>query len=129
MGNKIIESTSKGSITILKGLIISFLLTIISVFIFSAVLTYTNIPESYTFPVLIFITAISILIGSSISTIKISKNGIQTGGAIGLIYILTLYLISSLTETGFMVNVNTIILIISSIVAGMLGGIVGVNIH
>lgn len=129
MGNKIIESTSKGSITILKGLIISFLLTLISVFIFSAVLTYTNIPESYTFPVLIFITAISILIGSSISTIKISKNGIQTGGAIGLIYILTLYLISSLTETGFMVNVNTIILIISSIVAGMLGGIVGVNIH
>lgn len=129
MGNKIIESTSKGSITILKGLIISFLLTLISVFIFSAVLTYTNIPESYTFPVLIFITAISILIGSSISTIKISKNGIQTGGAIGLIYILTLYLISSLTETGFMVNVNTIILIVSSIVAGMLGGIVGVNIH
>lgn len=129
MGNKIIESTSNGSITILKGLIISFLLTLISVFIYSAVLTYTNIPESYTFPVLLFITAISILIGSSISTIKISKNGIQTGGAIGLIYILILYLISSLTETGFMVNINTIILIISAIVAGMLGGIVGVNIH
>lgn len=128
MVNKIVESTSKGSLVVLKGIVIAFVLTLISVFIFSIVLTYTNTPESTIFPVLVFITALSILIGSSISTIKINKNGIINGGAIGLIYILIIYLISSITNTGFMLNTNSIILMASSVIAGMLGGIVGVNI-
>ena len=62
MVNKIVESTNKGGIVLLKGILIAFILTLISVFIFSIVLTYTNTPESTIFPVLVFITAISILI-------------------------------------------------------------------
>lgn len=128
MVNKIVENSSKGGMVLLKGIIISFALTLISVFIFSIVLTYTNITESTIFPVIVFITALSILIGSSLSTIKINKNGILNGGAIGLIYILMLYLISSLTSTGFALTTQAIILMLSATVAGMLGGIVGVNI-
>lgn len=128
MVNKIVENSSKGGMVLLKGIIISFVLTLISVFIFSIVLTYTNITESTIFPVIVFITALSILIGSSLSTIKINKNGILNGGAIGLIYILMLYLISSLTSTGFALTTQAIILMLSATVAGMLGGIVGVNI-
>lgn len=128
MVNKIVENTSKGSMILLKGTLIAFILTLISVFIFSIVLTYTNTPESMIFPVIVFITAISILLGSSISTIKINKNGIINGGAIGLVYILILYLISSIANTGFALNINAMILMVSSIIAGMIGGIVGVNI-
>ena len=128
MANKIVENTSKGGMVLVKGIIISFVLTLISVFIFSIILTYTNIQESTIFPVLVFITALSILIGSSLSTIKIKKNGILNGGAIGLIYILVLYLISSITTTGFALTTQAIILMLSATIAGMLGGIVGVNI-
>ena len=128
MINKMVESAPRSGMVIIKGIAISFILTLISVFIFSIVLTYTNTPESTIFPVIAFITAISILIGSSISTIKINKRGIINGGAIGLIYILILYLLSSIITTGFAVNLNTIILIATSILAGMVGGIVGVNI-
>ena len=128
MANKIVESTSKGGVVLMKGIIISFALTLISVFIFSIVLTYTNIPESTIFPVIVFITALSILVGSSISTIKIHKNGILNGGIIGIVYILILYLISSMTSTGFALTIQSIILMISATIAGMLGGIVGVNI-
>ena len=128
MINKMVESAPRSGMVIIKGIAISFILTLISVFIFSVVLTYTNTPESTIFPVIAFITAISILIGSSISTIKINKRGIINGGAIGLIYILILYLLSSIITTGFAVNLNTIILIATSILAGMVGGIVGVNI-
>lgn len=78
--------------------------------------------------VIIISTIISILIGSSISTIKIRKNGIVNGGIIGLIYILGIYLISSMVEIGFALNIYSIIMIILSILAGMIGGIVGVNI-
>lgn len=128
MVNKIVENTSKGGMVLLKGVLIAFILTLISVFIFSIVLTYTNTPESTIFPVLVFITAASILIGSSVSTIKISKNGIVNGGAIGGIYIFILYLISSITSVGFALTTNAIILMVAGAVAGMIGGIVGVNI-
>ena len=128
MINKVVENTNKRGISILTGMLISFAITLISIFIFSILLTYTDIQESTIFPVITCITAISILVGSSISTVKIRKNGILNGGIIGLIYMLIIYLISSITNAGFTLNMNAIILMISGIVAGMLGGIVGVNI-
>ncbi len=115
-------------LNIFKGIVISFILTLILLFIFSVILTYTNVPENTIGPVIIIITIVSILIGSSISTIKIRKNGIINGGIIGIIYILIIYLFSSMFETGFNVNIYSIIMIALSIIAGMAGGIVGVNI-
>lgn len=109
---------------IVKGIAISFILTLILLFLFAIVLTYTNVGESAIAPVIIVITVISILIGSSISTIKIRKNGIVNGGIIGLIYILIIYLISSIVQTGFALNMYSIIMVALSIVAGMIGGIV-----
>lgn len=105
----------------------SFISTLVLLFIFAIVLTYTSIAESVIPPVIIVITIISILLGSSISTIKIKKNGIVNGGIIGLSYILMLYFISSIVHTGFALNTYSIVMIILSILAGMVGGIVGVN--
>lgn len=110
-----------------KGIIIAFVSTFVFLFIFAIILTYTNISESIIPTVIIVITIISILLGSSISTIKIKKNGIVNGGIIGLSYILMLYLISSIVHTGFALNIYSIVMIILSILAGMIGGIVGVN--
>lgn len=128
MINKIAENSSNTGIAILKGVVIAFILTLVLVFIYAVILTYTNIPESTIFPVVLFVTALSILIGSSVSTIKIKKNGIINGGLIGLIYILLLYLISSFVSTGFGMNGASLAIIGASILGGMLGGIVGVNI-
>ena len=55
---------------IFKGVGISIILTLILLLIFSIVLAYTNVSESTIIPVIIIITAISILFGSSISTVK-----------------------------------------------------------
>lgn len=112
---------------IVKGILISFASTLILLFIFAIFLTYTNISESVIPTVIIVTTIISILLGSSISTIKIKRNGIVNGGIIGLSYIMMLYLISSIVHTGFALNVYSIIMVILSILAGMIGGIVGVN--
>ena len=61
--------------------------------------------------------------------LKIKKNGLLNGAFVGIIYIATIYIISSLTGSGFSCNINTIIMIVSSIIAGMLGGIIGVNLN
>lgn len=55
-------STKENVIEIIKGSVASVILTLIFLILFSLLLTYTNIPESAISPVVIIITAISILI-------------------------------------------------------------------
>lgn len=118
----------KNMVRIIKGSILAIIITIIFLLVFSLVLTYTNIPEKTMLPVITIVTAISILVGSIISVSKIEKKGIINGALVGLIYILTIYIISSISKGNFEITINSAILIISAILAGMLGGIIGVNI-
>lgn len=112
---------------ITKGLIISIGITMVLLFIFSLLLAYTNISENTIVPVIMVITAVSILIGSSISLRNVRKNGMLCGGSVGIIYILILYLLSSMCGSGFEISLNSIIVIVTSIFAGSVGGIIGIN--
>lgn len=114
-------------LNILKGVGISLIATVIMLIIFSIILTYTNINENVINPVIMIITAISILIGSSLGNVKIRKNGLINGGMIGAIYILIIYLISSILNWRFSLSVQSLIMIVIAIVFGILGGIIGVN--
>lgn len=112
---------------ILKGIILSVLITLLGLLILAIVITYTNVSENVIPMAITIITAISILIGSFFSTINIQKNGLLNGFAVGFAYIATIYIISSITSTGFTLTSTSFIMIISAILAGMLGGIIGVN--
>ena len=112
---------------IAKGVGISLISTCIMLFIFAVLLTYTDISENIIDTVIIIITAISILIGSSIGNLKIKKNGLLNGAIIGGTYILIIYLISSILNWRFSLNIQSIIMIIIGILFGILGGIIGVN--
>ena len=101
--------------------------TVVMLLIFSIILAYTNTSENTITPVIMVVTGISILIGSSIGSIKIKKNGIINGGLIGGIYILILYLISSILNWRFGLNIQSIIMIAVGMIFGILGGIIGVN--
>ncbi len=112
---------------IIKGSIISIVITLIGLVIFASLLTYTSIEESTIPAVTIIITIISILIGSSLCMSTVKKNGIINGILIGLIYISVIYILSSIIEGNFALNLKSIIMIIGAIVAGAIGGIIGVN--
>lgn len=113
---------------ILKGVIISLLFTVVCLFIFSCLLVYTNISENLMQPVVIVVTGISILIGSSIGNRTIDKNGILNGAIVGVVYILCIYLISSIINGNFLFNMQSLIMIATGVIAGAVGGIIGVNI-
>ena len=119
--------SEKQSICILRGILISFLFTVCMLTIFSALLVYTNLSEETIKPVIITITGISILIGSSLGTRKLHKNGLISGGIIGTLYILILYLLSSIISSNFSLNWISVIMIIVGLIGGIFGGIVGVN--
>lgn len=114
-------------LNILKGCLISICTTIILFLIFGGILSFTNVSEDTINPVIIIITAISILLGSSITCRRIEKKGLITGGIIGVIYISLLYMTSSILSGNFGINLYAIIMIICSIFAGMFGGVIGVN--
>ena len=126
--NKVkVENKNSIGIKIIKGIAFSFIITLVCIFVFSIILTYTNISESVIPVVIIVLSIISILIGTILSMRRISKNGMINGATIGGIYVILLYLISSVLNTDFSMNVYTIVMIIGGIVAGVIGGIIAVN--
>ena len=128
---RLIEKTdklnNKNYINILKGLGIALIITFIFLLILAIVLTYTNASEDIINPTIITITAISILIGSSISNMKIKKNGLINGGIVGGLYIILIYLFSSILNESFTLTIQSIVMIVIGIAFGVLGGIIGVN--
>jgi len=114
-------------ITILKGTIISIILTLILLLIFATILTYTTVAENTIPAVIIVITAISLLIGSTVVGRKARRNGLLNGAIIGVIYLLLIYIISSILGGNFNLGLKSVIMIIAGISFGILGGIIGVN--
>ncbi len=119
--------SNKQSICILRGIFISFLFTLCMLIIYSVLLVYTSLSEQTIRPVIITITGVSILTGSSLGTRKLHKNGLLSGGIIGASYILLLYLISSTVNSNFSINWVSIIMIIVGLIGGIFGGVIGVN--
>ena len=98
-------------LTILKGTMISILLSFILLFIFAIILTYTTVAENTIPAVIIVITAISLLIGSSVVGRKAKKNGLMNGATIGMLYSLLIYTISSVLGGNFAIGLKSIIMI------------------
>ncbi len=119
---------NKNLSSILKGFLISLVLSLIFVWIYALVLVKTNIQENTITPVIIVISGISILIGSSISCLHVKKNGILNGMSVGAIYFISLYVLSSIALCGFSFNIKSVIMILIGIILGGIGGIIGVNI-
>lgn len=109
--------------SMIKGTLIAFFITIITLTIFSILLVYTDLSEETIKPVIITVTGISILIGSSMGTKKLKKNGLMNGAIIGILYILIIYMISSILNSNFTINLMSLIMI----GIGLIGGIFGRN--
>lgn len=122
------ESEMKKKImAIIKGCLFAIILSIILLTIYALLLANTTISENTIMPVVLTITGISILIGGTISSRKMKKNGLIYGGIVGLVYVFTLYLASSISAVGFSLSVNSFIMLAVGVITGIIGGIIGVN--
>lgn len=110
-----------------KGLLFSFIFTLVLFFIFSLILRFTDISDSIIPGIVLLISIISILCGSAICTKNAENQGWLWGSSIGGSYALILYFVSSLTLTGFLFPLSTIYLLLGYICIGAIGGIVGIN--
>ena len=106
---------------------ISLVLSVIFLLAFSFLLVNTDLKETTVGPVVILLSSICILIGSIFCARKNGKKGILNGGIVGGVYLLILWIISSMFIDGMGFTIETAIMLLSCILTGMLGGIIGVN--
>lgn len=119
----------KNGIAILKGEIIAFIINIFGLIILSLIMTYSSISDNNIPTLVIAVNTLAILIGSSIVTIKLEKKGIVNGLIIGVLYMLIYLLISLIFSGNINFSSKTILLIILGVIAGGIGGIIGVNLN
>ncbi len=112
---------------IAAALITAFGITIPLMLVLAAVLTFTDFPERYTTIAVLLATLTGLLIAGFKAGIYNDKNGMLKGGVAGLAYMLILYLASSILFSDFMLNQNAIIMVLTGILAGAIGGIIGTN--
>lgn len=111
----------------LKEVCLSIGMTLIMILILSIVLSFSEIKENVIMPTVIFMSSFSILVGGFLVAKKMNEKGIVYGSLLGLIYMVILYLISSILNFDFSLNVNAVIMIALGIVGGAIGGVLGVN--
>lgn len=110
-----------------KGLMASFCFTLVLFFLFATILRFTNVSDDIIPEIVLLISVLSILCGAAICTKNASNQGWLWGSSIGGAYALILYVISSLTLTGFSFPLNTLFLMGGYIIIGAIGGIIGIN--
>lgn len=113
---------------ILKGLVLAFLFSLVCFLILSIVLSLTSISENIIKPSSYIVMIVSIVIAGIYVAMKVDKNGWLYGSITGLLYIIILTIISMIVIGGFSLNQILISRVLIGIIAGAIGGILGINI-
>lgn len=114
-------------VTILKGIVLSYIITIPLFLIFSYILTYTDFPEKLVSFVVIIVTIASIILAGTIATKRMKSKGWLNGGVVGFLYMFLLYLLSSIVAKNFSIDNRILSMGIIGVLAGSIGGIIGIN--
>ena len=111
-----------------KGILVSYIITIPCFFVFAFITTYTSFPEKLITPAVVITTIISILVASSISTRNLRSRGWLNGSLVGLVYMVILYLLSSIIFSNFVIDRYVITMAVIGILTGTIGGVLGINV-
>lgn len=121
------NATAKVGYGIPSALLTAFVITIPAMLIIAAILTFTDFPEKYTTVAVLIATLSGLFVAGFKSGVHNEKNGMIKGAMTGLAYMLILYLASSIIFSDFLINQRSIIMILTGILSGAIGGIIGIN--
>lgn len=112
---------------ILKGVLASFLATLVCMLILTAVCYFGNISDAL-LGVLVFLASVAcVLLGGVLVSKSAGKSGLLHGLLLGAGYFLVILLLSWLFRKGIQMDMHLLTLLFGSLCGGMLGGVLGVN--
>lgn len=109
---------------ICKGLIVSYVITIIVFCVFSIIYSSTNLKDDFLYLIVRVTVIMSIAIGSVVSCKNINSKGFINGAIIGILYTLITFILGIFLEEATNTKLE---LVVVNIMVGILFGIVGVN--
>ncbi|MGE5473993.1 MAG: TIGR04086 family membrane protein [Ignavibacteriales bacterium] len=125
--DKMVAEGGNSILSILKGVGLSYIMTLAIFLIVALFLCFTEFPETMIGSAVVVTTIISIMFGGTCVARKARTHGWLNGAIAGLTYMVILYVLSSFTGKGFGISQYIIIMMLVGIAAGAVGGIVGIN--
>ena len=119
---------SMSLVAVLKGILAAYIITIPAFMLFALILANTDYPQKLITPAVVITTIISVLTAGSISTRGLKNKGWLNGSIVGFLYMLILYLLSSLIYRNFAIDNYVVTMTVIGILTGAIGGIIGINI-
>jgi putative membrane protein (TIGR04086 family) len=126
---KNIMSEHANIVSMIKGIGIAYFITIPLFMVFAFFLTYMDFPEKFLPTAVIITTLISLIVAGWSSTLKVRSRGWLNGGIIGLVYMVILFIASSLVYRDCSINTHVIIMFVIGMITGSIGGILGINLR
>ena len=121
------EKKKNKFLEMVKWVFIAYLITIVLIAVYSLILAYTDVPEGTIPTVVLLISIVSVLVSSSLAVKKIKQKGLINGAIIGMLYVMFLYILSSIFITGFSLTAYSIAMILLCGLVGIIGVIIGGN--
>ncbi|AKL95176.1 hypothetical protein CACET_c17280 [Clostridium aceticum] len=110
-----------------KGLMRGYIVSLALFLIGAILITYTGLGENV-IPILTsIIMIVSIAYAAIYVVVHTKKKGWLHGGLVGILYIFILILLSKAFVTGYMLDRVVYYRIIISMITGMIGGMIGIN--
>ncbi|MDK2878817.1 MAG: hypothetical protein PWR06_1533 [Thermoanaerobacteraceae bacterium] len=114
-------------IKIARGTLNAYLLTLVLFLIFGGILYFTKISENIIPPVVIVLSAVSIIISGINATRDIEQLGWLHGGLIGFLYVAILLILRLFVMPSMSFGLGTVIDLVLGFAVGALAGVLGVN--
>lgn len=114
-------------LNLFKGIIISFIISIICIIITSIILRFTNIQESKLTLINNITMTLSICLGSMYLAIKSKENGWLHGSILGGIYYIIILVLKVIFINENIFKSTYLLRLIVSVILGAIGGIIGIN--
>jgi putative membrane protein (TIGR04086 family) len=111
-----------------KGVLFSFLISAVLLVIYGILLTVTSLSETSVPTVIMIITMISIALSSIYTAVRVDSRGWLNGAIVGFVYMLVLFLIGLIFNTGVTLDSFIFFRLLMGFVIGALAGIIGINI-
>ncbi len=114
-------------VSLTKATVFSYVLTAIVFVVYGILLTYTETTEENIQIVVMMTTVISVLIGGIIASKGVNSKGLLFGMLVGIVYSIIMIMVGLCVLPVLKITYKMIMIIILSISAGGIGGIIGIN--
>ena len=112
---------------VFSGSLISLILTVILIFICAIIYYFSNISQSVVNLIIFFIVILSVFWGSFITSKNVSSRGFLYGLMTAVFYFIIIISAAFIINKNFSLSGNILSMLGGGICAGILGGILGVN--